>query len=157
MSKTRKRKSAEEAKAQNDKEIKQLNERVIDLEDKWKRAVADYRNLERRTKKDQEAVTLFSKALLLVNFLPIFDNLEIAQKTLKDSGVELIAKQFEELLTREGVSEIECAGKKFDPLEMEAMGVVEGKEGKVMEVTQKGYKLGDRVLRPARVKVGKAK
>lgn len=139
----------------DDKEILKLKDRVTDLEDKWKRAVADYRNLERRSKREAEAVSAFSRSLILINFLTILDNLEYAQKTLKDSGIELIIKQFSEILEREGVAQIECLGKNFNPAEMEAVGAVEGEDNKVIEVTQKGYKMGENVLRPARVKIGK--
>lgn len=125
-----------------------------ELEEKYLRALADYQNLEKRVEREKETFVKFANAVLILKMLPVLDNLERASEHLKDQGIELVIKQFKEALSSEGVTEIEAAGQAFDPQLHEAVEKVSGEEDKVMEVVEKGYKLGEKVIRPAKVKVG---
>jgi len=146
---------SEAKKTKFEGELKRLRGRVAELEENWKRAVADSRNLERRTKAERETVLRFGNALLLAKLLPVVDALEEAASVIKDSGVRLILKQLREVLRSEGVEEIEADGQKFDPRYHEAIEVVAGEKDQVVEIVAKGYRIGDRIIRPVKVKVGK--
>jgi len=145
----------EAKKTKSKNELQQLKKRVAELEENWKRAVADFRNLERRTNQERKVVAQLANALLIAKLLPVLDSLEEAAAAIKDSGVRLILKQLREVLESEGVEEIEAADRPFDPRYHEAVATVEGEKGRVVEVVAKGYRIGDRIIRPAKVKVGK--
>ena len=131
-------------------------------EEKYKRARADYVNLERRGREQQEEFVKFANSVLVLKLLPVLDDLEKATAVEKDSGlpagrqgVNLVLKKFKEVLESEGVEEIKIkAGDKFDPNTMECT-VAEGggKKPKVSEVIRKGYRIKEKVLRPTQVKV----
>lgn len=132
----------------------QLKKRITDLESKWKRALADYLNLEKRVKKEKAAFVRLANAALLDKLLPILDSLEKCEQHLQDKGLTFSLKQFKTVLAGEEVEEIEVEGQNFDPETMDAVEVVAGPKNKVVEVVLKGYKLSGQVLRPAKVKVG---
>lgn len=132
----------------------QLEKKVTDLENKWKRALADYLNLEKRSKKERATFIRLANAALLDKLLSVFDSLEKCEQHLQDKGLTFSLKQFKTILESEGVEEIEVEGKEFDPETMDAVEMVTGSKNKVIEVVLKGYQLSDRVLRPAKVKVG---
>jgi len=134
-----------------------LEEKIIDLENKWKRALADYDNLEKRVVKEKEDFVNFSKSCLIIKVLGILDDLERCQRHLRDEGLYLIVNRLKEVLNSEGVEEIEVLGKNFDPKLMEAVEVAKGKKNKILKVALKGYLLNKKVIRPAKVKVGKGK
>ncbi|MBI4091275.1 nucleotide exchange factor GrpE [candidate division WWE3 bacterium] len=136
-------------------EIAEKNKRIEELENNWKRALADYRNLERRYSEEKDALFKFANLLLLERLVPVLDNLETLSKHNDDKGLEIIINQFRELLRDEGVEEMNVLMRDFDPQLMEAVEVVEGGDNKVMQVVVKGYKMNDKILRPARVKVGR--
>ncbi len=129
--------------------------RIKELEESWKRALADYKNLERRFNEEKEVLVAFSNLVLLERLIPVLDNLESLVEHSKDKSAELIAKQLRDLISDEGVEEIVAMNKDFDPQSMEAVEIVEGEPNKVMEIVRKGYRLQNRVIRPVRVKVGK--
>lgn len=136
-------------------EITEVQEEIgNEFEEKYLRALADYQNLERRIERDKELMIKIANSVLIIKLLPILDNLERAQVHLKDSGLEHVIRQFRDALATEGLSEVETEGT-FDPEHHEALTEGEGEEGKILEVLEKGYKLGDRILRPAKVKIGK--
>jgi len=128
--------------------------KIKDLESKWKRALADYANLEKRIAREKENFVKFSNAQLLENFLSILDDLELCQNHLKDQGLVLTINKFKDLLKNEGVEEIKAEGEEFNPHLMDAVETVAGPKNKVMGVSRKGYRWGDKVLRVAKVKVG---
>jgi molecular chaperone GrpE len=131
---------------------------VVRLENQLKRALADYHNLERRVDEERRLLAQLSSAILIEKFLPVLDNLENAQKHLNDQGLEIVIKQFKNVLTEEGVEEIAAEGAQFDPHFHEATEVVESqKDGLVVKVIRKGYKIDSKVIRPAQVAVGKNK
>jgi len=133
-------------------------EKHQELENQLKRALADYQNLERRVEQERRLLSTLSSAILIEKFLPVLDNLENAQKHLSDEGLEIVVKQFKDVLTSEGVSEIEVEGQQFDPNLHEAIETSEGtNDGRIVKVLRKGYKLGDKVLRAAQVVVEKPK
>ena len=128
----------------------------------WQRAQADFINYKRRSEQEREEVGKFANSLLMFNLLPILDDLEralasIPPKLAKLSwvdGVRLIERKLWASLEAQGLSQIKAAGEPFDPKLHEAAMHAKGKEGIVIEELQKGYKLHDRVIRPAMVVVG---
>ena len=134
---------------------------VADVNDKYLRLAAEYDNYRKRTAKEKESVYGDAKADTIKPLLAVYDNLErgIAQYDESDAhrqGLELILRQFTEALTKLGVTEIEAKGQPFDPGLHNAVMHVEDEtagENTVVEVFQKGFMLGDKVLRFAMVKV----
>ena len=132
------------------------NKELEDVKNQLKRALADYSNLQKRVEEDKKILVKFANAKLLVKLLEILDILEAVQKTVKDEGLYLSIKKFKEVLIAEGVQETNSQGKDFDPNFHEAVEIVSGNTNdKVVEVLTKGYTFGDKILRPARVKVSK--
>lgn len=137
----------------SDKELKK-GQVVAQLVDQLKRALADYRNLERRVDEERKLLSQLSSAILIEKFLPILDNLEIAQGHLNDEGLAIVVKNFREVLSQEGVEEIAAQGTQFDPNFHQATEVVRGQnDGTVVKVVRKGYKINNKVIRPAQVVV----
>jgi len=131
-----------------------LEERVVQLEENWKRALADYANLEKRIERQKQDLAFFLKGELLLNFLRIFEDLKRCQKALKNKGVDLILEKFKQTLINCGVKEIEAKDKIFDPELMEAVEKTkDGKKGHVSQVFESGYLLDGQVLKPAKVVV----
>ena len=134
---------------------------VADVNDKYLRLAAEYDNYRKRTAKEKESIYGDAKADTIKPLLAVYDNLErgIAQYDEADAhrqGLELILRQFTETLTKLGVTEIEAKGQPFDPGLHNAVMHVEDEtagENTVVEVFQKGFMLGDKVLRFAMVKV----
>lgn len=144
--------------AQAGEKVKQgkKDNRHVELENQLRRTLADYQNLERRIEEERKLLSKLSAALLIEKLLPVLDNLENAQKHLEDPGLELVIKQFKETLESEGVSEINAEGETFDPHLHEAIEAEAGEEdNKVVKVLSKGYRIEDKIIRPARVVVTK--
>jgi molecular chaperone GrpE len=129
----------------------------------WQRAAADYQNFKRRVETERSEVGRLANIALIINLLPLIDDLERALRTVDTKlagltwidGVWLIYRKFQAILENAGVKEIEADGRPFDPRLHEAISEAPGDEGKVISVVQKGYLLGDRVVRPAMVIVGR--
>lgn len=135
----------------NDK-IKKLEKEIEELTNKWKRALADYQNLEKRVIAEKKDFLRFANASLITKLLPVLDGLENCYGYLKDKGLGLILDQFKKILESEGVKEIKVEGEKFDPEKMDVVEKLKGK-GNRIELILKGYRLNDKVLRPAKVKI----
>jgi molecular chaperone GrpE len=128
----------------------------------WQRAAADHANYRRRTEEEKREWSRLANAALVINVLPVFDDLERAVGTVDAKlaglnwvqGVEAIYRKFSHLLDSMGVTPVETEDASFNPEEHEAVGEQPGPEGKVLYVAQKGYKLGEKVIRPAMVIVG---
>lgn len=134
----------------------QKDQKHQELEERLKRTMADYQNLERRIEEERKLLSKLSAMLLVEKLLPVLDNLENAQTHLKDEGLEMVIKQFKEILTQEGVEEIEAIGQQFDPSKHEAIETQAGEnDNTVARVVAKGYKIEDKVIRPAKVVVTK--
>jgi len=138
-----------------DTKIKELEAKVNELENNWKRALADYINFKNRVEEERVGIVSFANSVLISRFLIILDNLELLDKHIDDEGLKCILKDFRQILVDENVREMEALGKEFDSSKMEAIETVEGEKNKVVEVTQKGYYMQDKLLRPTRVKIGK--
>jgi molecular chaperone GrpE len=129
----------------------------------WQRSAADFQNYKRRVEQEREEIGRLSNAALIINLLPMVDDLERALASVDTrlagmtwlDGLRLIHRKFQALLEMNGVTEIEADGQDFDPNIHEAVTFGPGEENKVIAVVQKGYRLGGRVLRPAMVVVGK--
>jgi len=126
-----------------------------------KRVAAEFENYRKRVSRDQESLVARAHERLVKELLPVLDDLERAlaaaeehEEAKLEEGVRLVHRELKAALDREGLAEIETDGV-FDPHVHEALlsQPSEAEEGSVLEVLPKGYKLGDRVLRPARVVV----
>jgi len=140
--------------------VKKTNNAVKpqELEDQLKRALADYQNLEKRVEEERKLLSKLSASLLIEKLLPVLDNLEKAQVHLKDEGLEIVIKQFNDILTGEGVEEVAAEGAQFNPNFHEAVESQQGEhDNVVIKVLTKGYKIEDTILRPAKVIVSKKK
>lgn len=132
----------------------------------WQRARAEFANYKKRVARDQEDARLRIAAETLTKYLDVIDDLERALKERPEDGeaaawaegIELIYRKMYGVLETEGVEVIDAEGEHFDPTMHEAIAHDESddhEEGQVIEVVQPGYRLGDRVLRPAMVRVAK--
>jgi molecular chaperone GrpE len=144
------------------KRLEEAEAKVAEHLDGWQRAQADFVNYKSRVQRDQELMKSVMKGDIIRKFLPVLDDLERAlQNRPADAGswidgIELIHKKLQSILESEGVTRIEAEGQLFDPnfheaISQEPNGTVES--GHVIEVVQNGYMLGDRVVRPAMVRV----
>jgi molecular chaperone GrpE len=131
----------------------------------WQRSQADFINYKRRMEQERVEQTKFANATLILKILPVLDDFERASASLSREvespawleGINLIERKLRFILEQEGVTPIEALGKDFDPQLHEAVMFEEGTDpqhGVVVAELQKGYKLHDRVIRPAMVKVG---
>ncbi len=139
----------------NEKELERLQKEVEEFENKYKRALADYQNLEKRVQEERRDWAKLSNRELLLRLLPILDTLILANIHTQHDGLKVSISQFLDVLKAEGVTKIETAGKVFDPKFMEAVMTENGEEGKVLEEVRIGFMLHDTLLRPAQVIVGK--
>ncbi|PJA21178.1 nucleotide exchange factor GrpE [Candidatus Beckwithbacteria bacterium CG_4_10_14_0_2_um_filter_47_25] len=124
-------------------------------DDQLKRALADYQNLTKRVEAERLEFVKYVLEQFLAKLLPVVDALEAASTHLKDQGLGLALQQLKTVLAEEGVKEMSLINQPFDPKTAECVEIIPGKKDQVVSVTQKGYLLNDKVLRPARVKVGK--
>jgi molecular chaperone GrpE len=151
-------------------EIESLKQRLIEQEakaaenlDGWQRSVAEFQNYKKRIDRDRESDKAYMKGDLIKKVLPVLDDLERAMlnKPEQDAwanGIELITRKLQSVLESEGVERIHAEGAAFDPNFHEAISYesVEGVEsGHIIAIVQNGYMLGDRVVRPALVRVAK--
>jgi len=155
---------------ENYKELKELLEKkeseAAEYLDTLKRVQAEMENYKKRMLKEQAQILEYAAQTVILELLPVIDNLERALETAKAEGeagklregVELIYTQLTGILKKECVEVINPVGEQFDPLKHEAVMQVEAdghEENAVVEVLQKGYDLKGRLLRPAMVKVAK--
>lgn len=135
--------------------IKQLEDQVKTLNENWKRALADYQNLTKRVEKERLEAIIYATGSLLSKILKIADDLGRAVTHHQDQPwLKLIHADLWKILKDEGITEIDAAGKSFDPQIMECVNQTVGPKDTVVKVVQTGYKLHDKILRPARVEVG---
>jgi molecular chaperone GrpE len=151
-----------------EKQVTALEERAALLEkerdehlDDLKRVAAEFENYRKRVARDQASLAARAHERLVKELLPVLDDLERALEAASEhkegkveEGVRLVQRELQEALGKEGLAEIETNGN-FDPHVHEALlsQPSEQDDGAILEVLQKGYRLGDRVLRPARVVV----
>lgn len=132
-----------------------LSQQLEEADHRYKRALADYQNLVRRTQDEKREWARLSNKSLVLKLLPILDTLMLAEKHTKDQNFTLTVAQFLQVLKEEGITQIKTVGEDFNPHTMEAVTTANGAEGKVVEEVRAGYTFGDTVLRPAQVIVGK--
>ena len=136
------------------------------LQDRLLRTAAEFDNYRKRIERERRELSEYAGADILTDMLPIIDNLERALQAAAGGdaesyrrGVELIHKEMTDLLRKRGVKPIDAVGTQFDPRYHEAVmheASDDHREGEVMAELRRGYTLGDRLLRPATVKVAKA-
>jgi molecular chaperone GrpE len=127
-----------------------------DFKELYLRALADYKNLEKRT--DSERVAFQTRILLelMRKMIPFLDNIEQAVIFNKDPGLQMIRKSFLDILKSMGLQELDLLHKKFDPNTAEVIAVEDGEsDDKIVEVIGKAYMLNGFLVRPAKVKVSK--
>lgn len=156
-------KAAEEAQG-DPAEVKEARAQAEELQQRLLRAQADFDNFRRRTVKEKEELAQYASSKLVTQLLPVLDNFERALAAAQTGseeqsfvkGVDMIFRQFMQVLEQEGVKAMNAVGEPFNPEFHQAIMQVESEEheeGTVVEEVQKGYMLKDRVLRPAMVKV----
>ena len=153
------------ARPATDEALAALQKERDALKEQFLRAVADFDNYRKRVERERRELSEYAAADVLLELLPIIDNFERALQAPSGGdteavtrGIELIHKQMLDLLRKRGVTLIDALGADFDPNVHQAVihePSDEHREGEVMQELQRGYKLGDRLLRPAMVKVAK--
>jgi molecular chaperone GrpE len=161
---------AEASTAEEPSDVDGLRERLSEEKEKaggylasWQRAAADLQNYKRRVEQERSEAGRLASASLVINLLPLLDDLDRALRNVDVKlagltwidGVWLIYRKFQAVLENFGVKEIPADGQPFDPNVHEAISEAPGEAGKVVSVVQKGYSMGDRVIRPSMVIVGK--
>lgn len=134
---------------------KELDQKLEECENRYKRALADYQNLEKRLREERIGWIQTANKDLILRILPILDTLIIASRHSKETNIKIILDQFLDILKQEGILRIDTKDKNFDPKLMECVETVEAEDGKVTEEVRPGYTLSDKLIRPALVKVGK--
>ena len=132
---------------------------LAETEDRLKRVAAEFDNYKKRSSKERESMHSSILADIVANFLPIIDNLEKAVEIKTEDegykqGIELVLKQFKDVLTANGVQAIETVGKSFDPELHEAVSSVVDEnlgEKEIKEEYRKGYIIGNKVIRHSMV------
>ena len=151
-----------EKKSKKDTELDKLRAELESKNDLLLRTAAEFDNYKKRTDRERAGIAEYAKANVIKELLPILDNIDRAavleDKTSPDyiKGIELIVKQFEGLAEKLSIKEVAKVGDSFDPNCHEAVMHVEDEvlgENVIAEVLQKGFKIGDTVIRPAMVKV----
>lgn len=135
-------------------EVNPLEAEVLAVEQKYLRALADYQNLERQMQSFKEEFAKYASQGLVRKLLEVLDDLEKALEHIKDDGLAMIVAKLKAILADEGVVEVEVMGTSYDANVAEVVGTEPGGEdNKVIKVLLKGYRLKDRVIRPAKVVV----
>ncbi|HLO31824.1 MAG TPA: nucleotide exchange factor GrpE [Anaerolineales bacterium] len=143
------------------KKLEAAEARTSEYKDSWLRAQAEFQNYKKRLDRDNELMYVSMKGDIIKKVLPILDDLERALQNRRPedpwaNGIELVVRKFQNILESEGVKRIEAVGAEFDPNFHEAIShePADGvQSGHVIGVVQNGYMLGERVIRPAMVRV----
>jgi len=142
-------------------QLKEAEAKVVEYKDGWARSQAEFQNYKKRLERDNELMYVSMKSDIIKKVLPALDDLERAlqNRPAEDAwanGIELIARKLQNLLDNEGLKRIEAKGMAFDPNFHEAISHEPSDEvasEHVIDVVQNGYMLGERVIRPALVRV----
>jgi molecular chaperone GrpE len=159
MSEENKKEEVENIEKNDDLKLKQ--EELDDVTDRYKRVLAEFENFKKRSLKEREGLYNSILSDVIESILPVVDNLENAAKVeTKDEkykeGIELVLKQFKDVLQSKGIEEIKTVGETFDPNLHEAVSSIQDEEKgekEIVEEYRKGYKIGSRVIRHSMVVV----
>lgn len=151
-----------EGVAEENTEVDELNKKLEEAEGKYKRALADYQNLEKRVAEGRSELAAWASAAVVQKILPVMDHFDKAlvgaseddQKSGWYKGVKMSVGQLQQIMRDEGLEQIETDGQ-FDPTLHEAVDTRDGKDGQILETVEKGWKLNGKIVKPARVVVGK--
>ncbi len=157
---------ASDAVAELTRKLEEAEARAAEYLDGWQRAQAEFINFRKRMERENDKLYQSMRGDIIARFLPILDDLERAlqnrpqDEAAKDwvDGIELVYRKLQSILTAEGVTRIEAEGKMFDPNFHEAISHEPSEDhesGQIIEVVQQGYMIGERVLRPALVRVAR--
>ena len=143
------------------KKLEETASKTSEYKDSWLRSQAEFQNYRKRIERDNELTYIMLKGDIIKKILPLLDDLERAlqNRSADDpwaNGIELVARKFQNILESEGIKRIEAVGMEFDPNFHEAIShePADGAQsGHVIGVVQNGYMIGDRVIRPALVRV----
>ncbi|MDA0713048.1 MAG: nucleotide exchange factor GrpE [bacterium] len=153
--------------------VDNVQDDLAEVQDRYIRLAAEFENYKKRSEREKQSAVKYASEGLLHELLPIIDNLEQALTAAKNyssssndkanqnmvTGLTMVLKQFQDVLSRFGITSFSALGQVFDPLKHEAVSEKEtndSKPGQVVEEYQKGYLLNDRLVRAARVVVAKA-
>jgi molecular chaperone GrpE len=147
-------------------ELEEQKAKAAEYLDGWQRARAEFANYRKRIEKEQEDMVRSANGAFIIKILPVMDDFERAFQVLPSGlvgmtwleGIALIHRKLQILLEQEGVTLIETEGQMFDPTLHQAVTYEESKgheEGQIIGQVQKGYKMGDKILRPSLVRVAK--
>lgn len=139
----------------NDKlyqDVKKLTQELEETKTKYLRALADYQNLEKQTQTWKDEFSQYASAGLIKRILEVLDDLENAQRHLLDSGLDLIIAKLRKILAEEGLEEVKLEGQRYDPETAEVVATQpEQEENIVLKVSQKAYKMRNRIVRLGKV------
>lgn len=146
--------------------FKDRDKQAREFKDKYLRALAELENYRKRMEKEMEDMRRFARVDFLVQIIPVLDNLDRAMKEAGGNydgffqGIEIICRQLKETLRSMGMTEFSSTGEEFDPARHEAVGMIEcddKPDNSVVEEISKGYAVGGKVVKPARVIVARQK
>lgn len=153
-------------KKKENKELIELKKKCDEYLNGWKRAQADYQNLKKQTVSQQIDFIKFANENVILELIPVLDNFQSAYNALPKElvnnswvqGIKFIKKQLEDVLVKNGVKQIECLNKEFDPKFHEAVNCKKEnniKKAKLIVCKElcKGYELNGKIIRPAKVEV----
>jgi molecular chaperone GrpE len=138
----------------NEEEVDERDAKIAELDNQLKRAVADYRNLERRSYDERSEAVKFANKQLIEALLPAFDTLFLAEKYTTDESVKLTIGRILEVLQQNGIDKILVENVKYNPETMEVIELVPGEKDTVIEEVRPGFMIHGKLIRPAQVKVG---
>lgn len=151
----------------SDNKIKELENKILEVENGWKRTQADFLNFKRKTEEDRINLVKNAASNIISDLLPILDNFSLAAKHIPENlendnwvqGVKVIEKQFDSILSDNGLEKVASIGQQFDHNLHEALESVESDEleGTIIEELLPGYLLNGDLIRPAKVKVSKGR
>jgi molecular chaperone GrpE len=164
------REEVEEARADESGKIDEMKKQLTEAQaqadeykDGWQRSVADFQNYRKRVEAERTEMYQSATGNIIKRYLPVLDDMERALQARPEGlawadGIELIYRKLQSILESEGIKRIEAEGQMFDPNFHEAIGEEHAdgaKSGQVIAVVRNGYMLGDKVIRPAMVRVAR--
>mgnify|MGYP000914549422 CR=1 FL=1 len=140
-------------------EIEELKKKCLELEESWKRSVADFANFKKRSEEEKRLIFDVVRADVASSFLPVYDSISrgLQSGSSKDDGLEKIMRVFETVLKSHGIEKVTLDLKKFDPELAEAVGYMDNddkkKSGQIAAVVEEAFGMGSKIIRPAKVMI----